>query len=1287
MNNQASGAGGALNAEYGAVMTVSGCQFLANEARAGGAANAAGERSEVIVSGCSWRGNKAEREGGGVRIFDFAVFSILSSTFEENYAGRLGGAAHSYQSTLEMANCSLARNSAGNDGGALRVSYDSAVTITDSHLTGNRAEYDGGAIAVDTAIGYNEGTLVVGASSPQSGFISQNTTALEVGSSNLDCYNTSFTFNTAGERGGTLYATQGSNVELEGCFSLGNSASLGGAVYMSHVTAQFTDSVFERDKVQVGAAMYLVDTVVKGVGMSFLDKDNTTAMLAVQVVSDSRFDCSDCVFTGWVGDNVVLKDRTGVVNLDRCDFRESRATKLVAAQDGGSPAFVRNAILGEGSYKASGYTPFNGSAFASNVAGCSSPSLTDCDGCVDGDVGVYCTCLVDVISDTKICFDESQGEVALTGQVEPILSKHPNKPFAFLALEGTGDTLDNILWEINVVRNPSNVEWTVVPNAGLLFSGETMMVRVEGTLPSDYNGEITSTFEAHTLRFQGEAQVSSVVVNATFYYCSEGEFWDDEEVECFQCITELINPEGVDCQDEGALLQTLQVKDGFWRATLTSKHIRQCFSSGACVGGNNVVSVEDYCRDGYTGPYCSVCDEGWSHGVSHTCHECTSAFRAGMLALLSVVVVIMVVLVYILMSDLMSNPALTDLIESRSVVVGLIRKVPFHKLKIPIVVCQIITQYASITAIEFPPVFQTFLSTLDLLNLDIGWLLSTVCVIKVNFYTRLVVVTVGPLLLLLALGITFLCATRKLGLRPFSVSSSVVTGTGHDLQMPFGSQRQRLSPGSSSEGAEASVLERVKDKHNKVILVVAFLLYSTVSTVIFQTFTCDNLDDGESYLRADYRITCGTDAHRAHVIYASWMILVYPIGIPVMYAVLLYRKRKLIYSKDVYGEGPAANPDYTTRRLQDRRITHIAPLWEAYRPKRYYYEVVECMRRILLTGCLVFILPNTAGQAAVACVLSASTIVAFALLRPFIDPRDHKAYVLGALTIFLTMFMGLVIKVDVSNEDARSQFVLSVLLICMIMFILASAVVECVLDVRRLSNKSQAPNRHIFLRREVKPGEGLEDEDSHKNPRHLYAPKLSDVPMQKAEGSGFGSGQDKASAYEGGIPRGRAAFFMSSTGGGGGGIQKGMIPSGGGGSFDVFSNSNRSSFQGLRVGGTPAHSAFPVNSGGHGGVGAGGGEDLIDSQKSNSPNDDFKSLEQVPSGAAAAGHHARVGSGEKLPKIQKRSARSSRRKGGGKKRGAMRPAVPAAGPDEMRPSPGPGNREDGGEAYDIPWGT
>lgn len=57
----------------------------------------------------------------------------------------------------------------------------------------------------------------------------------------------------------------------------------------------------------------------------------------------------------------------------------------------------------------------------------------------------------------------------------------------------------------------------------------------------------------------------------------------------------------------------------------------------------------------------------------------------------------------------------------------------------------------------------------------------------------------------------------------------------------------------------------------------------------------------------------------------------------------------------------------------------------------------------MLTGCLVFILPNSAGQAGVACILSVVSGCVFITLRPFVDKSDDRLYILGCFIIFLSM--------------------------------------------------------------------------------------------------------------------------------------------------------------------------------------------------------------------------------------------------------------------------------------------
>ena len=65
-------------------------------------------------------------------------------------------------------------------------------------------------------------------------------------------------------------------------------------------------------------------------------------------------------------------------------------------------------------------------------------------------------------------------------------------------------------------------------------------------------------------------------------------------------------------------------------------------------------------------------------------------------------------------------------------------------------------------------------------------------------------------------------------------------------------QGQELQEQQQSE----AVVVVIQNRHLSVALFVLFVVYATVSYIVFETFVCDGFEDGTSYLRADYSIEC-----------------------------------------------------------------------------------------------------------------------------------------------------------------------------------------------------------------------------------------------------------------------------------------------------------------------------------------------------------------------------------------------------------------------------------------------
>lgn len=309
-------------------------------------------------------------------------------------------------------------------------------------------------------------------------------------------------------------------------------------------------------------------------------------------------------------------------------------------------------------------------------------------------------------------------------------------------------------------------------------------------------------------------------------------------------------------------------------------------------------------------------------------------------------------------------------------------------------------QFSSVADVVYPEVWEKFLSMLNLVNFELGLIPSISCAMNVNFYGRLLFATIAPVAMLGALALTYTVAKSR---------------NKH-----------------SREGLKA-----VRGKHLSVALFVLFFVYSSASFTVFQTFMCEELDDGVRYLRADYSLTCSTNAHKAWEAYAGVMIFVYPVGIPALFSWWLVSNRRDLVK---VGSADSSSSD---------QVQPMRSLWGPYKPRRYYYEVVECGRRIVLTGLGVFLLPGSAAQVALEVVFAALFIAISEMLSPFVDPVDAWLYRSGMWVVFLSMYLALMLKVELSDEESQSQEIFAKLLIAANAALVLAVVVQAVVSVRK----------------------------------------------------------------------------------------------------------------------------------------------------------------------------------------------------------------------------------------------
>ena len=929
-------------------------------------ANYGGGVFSMFRSTVSWDGktvfynNSAYLDGG---VFDALFETVISwkgdTTFEGNSAGLTGGAVKSTAIVSWEGNTNFTNNYARDSGGAIQmqgVGYDEdnplfetgngylswSGTTVFSGNTGDSTTSSGGALSIVYTNCLWDGETIFSNNTVRflGGAISILNSNVTWGGDNI------FSDNIASSLDGGAISVRESSVSWDGKLLMsGNSArSRGGAIAIgdSSDVSWSGDSVFTNNTCgQDGGAIALVGDS----SMSWSD-----------VSSFSKNSC------GGSGGAIALFGDVSFSPGESSSFEENEALTLGGAVAmsgvGTGPIFSKASFV-------SNKSPLGGAVYSSS-SGTTRKSLT--------------SSLVLQVSYDRCSFVNNTGSTS-GGAVESVAGTDIFYGSVFagnFAPIGGGLRLGGSATIIycGFFDNKSGEDGGVaVSNLGVFAISE-----------SQFSGNVFSCDSGKYLDSIDGNMYGSICDGCD--ECSDCIF-EEEDIEPV-CLEQLPNT----YSDGGnATVASLDIEPGYWRATSESLVILECYNEDACGGGITGEPLE--CLDGYEGPYCSICSDGYSTTLSFTCEECLESDVGAVLV--ASVIMVSIVAVVLLFKYLVSGEI--D-VKKQSLVHKALKRLPLQSIKILIVVWQILTQFTSIANVTYPDVYQKFLDSVNVLNFDALWIPSVGCIIDVDFHDRLLVATILPLAVLLLLLATFTIA-------------------------------KRMNKGSGES------LEKVRERHMSVILLVSFLVYSSVSSTIFQAFACEELDDGKDYLRVDYRIECDSSKHEAFQIFAGIMIFVYPIGIPAFYAFLLYKNREVL--KD--GEERESNID----------VQPVDGLWRPYKPERFYYEVIECLRRIMLTGIIVFIYPNTAAQVAVTLALAFVFVVVSERFSPYISKWDSRMSLTGHIIVFTSMYVALLGKVDVSGERSGSQDVFSAILVashvCMVIVIIVETVFIC-LSVR-----------------------------------------------------------------------------------------------------------------------------------------------------------------------------------------------------------------------------------------------
>jgi hypothetical protein len=469
-------------------------------------------------------------------------------------------------------------------------------------------------------------------------------------------------------------------------------------------------------------------------------------------------------------------------------------------------------------------------------------------------------------------------------------------------------------------------------------------------------------------------------------------------------------PIGAICNQVGLTIKTLMIKPKYWRSSNESLDIRECLLKPKfCIGGhtsrvsarslqevpnnndtvnnNNTTSTtqqqNDVCYPHHTGIYCQACDVGYVHrGPDRYCMECDDANRendinkiGGIIfgLFLAIIAVLGLIPTRILAKKVETLDGSTRTTASKVNKMLESLDIGGEQVKIVIGFLQVVSAMSVSFSSYLPDFFKSVAGALGVLAFDLSQFVDFGCAVPdQSHFTGLLISTLVPFGVACIVWLTY------------QITRHVV------------------------EKRRPELIPDLNVAVNTIYLWIAFLVYPGVSSKILRTFNCEEFDDGSRALQSDATVDCNSQRYQQYLGYAVFMFLIYVVGIPVTFFVLLKRKRKLLHMS----QWAKLSPDDQRTCLLERdaipEIQSLHFLWQSYNPNAYWYEIFDLLRKLAQTSIFVLVSKFSPLQALFVMWISIVTMSVLSVIRPYREASIGYLASWSQLSILVIAFLSFV---------------------------------------------------------------------------------------------------------------------------------------------------------------------------------------------------------------------------------------------------------------------------------------
>ena len=462
-------------------------------------------------------------------------------------------------------------------------------------------------------------------------------------------------------------------------------------------------------------------------------------------------------------------------------------------------------------------------------------------------------------------------------------------------------------------KNLATPEECDVCQSGYWCSGGSQIPCLEGF----FNSATGSTNETACERCPPRSTTVGVAsTSRDSCVCDPGLYLDTISRACVPCQF------GTTCPGVGTTVATLTIMPGYYRLSNASADVRRCPDASAnCSDApechqttsgcrSTGTATSDGCQESLTGVYCRICSRQpdglrvyYSAASGQQVAQCKGCYDSARDTILIAFGVIVASVIAVLIIVLIYRSCLADCLgehHQKQLSDAWRKFTPHVKLKILISFYVIATKIDIVYEVVLPPEVKRILSVFALI-VSFGFTgVNSVleCLDMRGYVPTLTFYMVAPaavaLLVLLVGWARIRCCTRS-----------------------------ATTPTALLEWAAPYLLQLL------------FLVYPQVTTIAFDAFSCYPFTDSQ-WLKADVSIQCFTPQHNFAKALAWVAITIYPLGLLMLNATLLFLAREAI----------------TTQR-PTKLSRCIGFLHNEYELYFFWWEIIEMLRRFVLVGMMV----------------------------------------------------------------------------------------------------------------------------------------------------------------------------------------------------------------------------------------------------------------------------------------------------------------------------------------------